>query len=67
MARIISAKEAAELFVDGDIILSEPGGREGWPDEIGLALEKRFLETGHPRDMCFVHGAGVMAGGWRVC
>ncbi|NMA51405.1 MAG: acylcoa--acetate/3-ketoacidcoatransferase [Peptococcaceae bacterium] len=63
LARIISAKEAAELFVDGDIILSEPGGREGWPDEIGLALEKRFLETGHPRDMCFVHGAGVMAGG----
>jgi propionate CoA-transferase len=30
----------------------------GWPEEIGLAIEKRFLETGHPAGITHIHGAG---------
>ena len=60
MAKVISVKEAAELFVDGDIILGASFGQSGWPEEIGKAIEKRFLETGHPRDMVHVHAAGCI-------
>lgn len=60
MAKVITLKEAAELFDDGDIILAACFGQEGWPEEIGQAIEKRFLETGHPRDMTHVHAAGAI-------
>jgi acyl CoA:acetate/3-ketoacid CoA transferase alpha subunit len=39
MAKVISVKEAAELFVDGDIILGASFGQSGWPEEIGKAIE----------------------------
>jgi len=63
MAKVISVKEAAELFVDGDIILGASFGMSGWPEEVGKAIEKRFLETGHPRDMVHVHAAGCIPAG----
>ena len=45
MAKIISVKEAAELVKDGAVIGSAVQGMAGWPEEIGIAIEKRFLET----------------------
>ncbi|NMA51485.1 MAG: acylcoa--acetate/3-ketoacidcoatransferase, partial [Peptococcaceae bacterium] len=63
MAKVISVKEAADLFVDGDIILGASFGMSGWPEEVGKAIEKRFLETGHPRDMVHVHAAGCIPAG----
>jgi len=60
LAKVITVKEAAELFVDGDIILGASFGMSGWPEEIGQAIEKRFLETGHPRDMVHIHAAGCI-------
>ncbi|MGI6020482.1 MAG: acyl CoA:acetate/3-ketoacid CoA transferase [Lachnospiraceae bacterium] len=58
MAKIITVAEAAELIKDGDVIGSAVQGMTGWPEEIGKAIEKRFLETGHPAGITHIHGAG---------
>jgi propionate CoA-transferase len=62
MAKIISAEEAAKMFFDGCCVVGVSFGTEGWPEEVGLAVEKRFLETGHPNSMINVHAAGFRAG-----
>ena len=62
MAKIISMEEVAKLFFDGCCVVGVSFGSEGWPEEIGLAVEKRFLETGHPANMVNVHAAGFRAG-----
>ena len=58
MAKIITVKEAAELVQDGAVIGSAVQGMTGWPEEIGLAIENRFMETGHPSGITQIHGAG---------
>ena len=62
MAKIISREEVAQLFFDGCCVVGVSFGSEGWPEEIGLAVEKRFLETGHPAGITNVHAAGFRAG-----
>ncbi len=62
MAKIISVKEAADMFFDGCCVVGVSFGSEGWPEEVGLAVEKRFLETGSPKNMINVHAAGFRAG-----
>ena len=49
MGKIMSAKEASMLIKGGDTIAV--GGFVGCnhPEELTIALEKRFLETGCPR------------------
>jgi len=44
--KLCSAEEAVSVIKDGDTI-SLPS----FAEEIGIALEKRFLETGHPKDL----------------
>lgn len=61
MAKIITKEQAAELFFDGAVVCGVAGGSEGWPEEIALAVEKRFLETAHPAGMTHIHAAGLMA------
>jgi propionate CoA-transferase len=56
--KIITIAEAAQLIKDNDVIGSAVQGMTGWPEEIGLAVEKRFLETGHPANITHIHGAG---------
>jgi propionate CoA-transferase len=56
--KIITVQQAAELIKDNDVIGSAVQGMTGWPEEIGLALEKMFLETGHPAGITHIHGAG---------
>jgi len=63
MAKIITVKEAADLFTDGDVLIGAPNGSAGWPEEIGKAVEARFLETGHPRDMVHYHAPGCISAG----
>ena len=68
MAKIITVKEAAELVQDGAVIGSAVQGMTGWPEEIGLAIENRFMETGHPSGITHIHGAarGISAGCLRT-
>jgi len=62
---IISAAEAAALVKDGDTITCSGFVAIGLPESLNKALEKRFLETGHPRDLFYFYAAaqGDKAGG----
>jgi len=56
----ISPTHAATLIADGSTIaLSASGGGLGEPDTILEAIEARFLETGHPRNLTLVHALGL--------
>lgn len=59
MAKFITAAEAAEFFNDGDYVASSSFALAGWAEEIALALEERFLKTGHPRDLTHIHAGGA--------
>lgn len=56
--KIVSPAEAAALVKDGDTLTTSGFVGIGVPDELLLALETRFLETGHPRDLSLVFAAG---------
>ena len=58
MAKLITAREAAEMIQDGDAIICATFGASGVPEDIYMELEKRFLETGHPRSLTYTHAAG---------
>ncbi len=57
-SKLITAQEAARLVRDGDCVVS--GGFVGsvHPEALTQALEERFLEEGHPRDLTVVFCAG---------
>ncbi len=56
MSKIITAAEAAALFKDGMTVGFGSMGLAGWAEEVAAAVEKRFLETGHPRNLNVVQG-----------
>ena len=56
--RIISAEEAALLVNDGDTISTGGFVSSACPEALSKAVEKRFLETGHPRDLTLFFAAG---------
>lgn len=55
--KIVSAAEAIAIVRDGDTIAFSGFVGTGTPDELIVALETRFLETGHPRDLTLVFAA----------
>ncbi|NLV30715.1 MAG: acyl CoA:acetate/3-ketoacid CoA transferase [Acidobacteria bacterium] len=55
MSKVITAEQAAALIGDGVTIGASTQGMSGWAEEVAIAIEKRFLETGHPRDITLVH------------
>jgi propionate CoA-transferase len=58
--KVISATEAASIVRSGDsILVSGSGGGHGVPEAILEALERRFLETDEPRDLCLIHAVGI--------
>ncbi|MBF0128706.1 MAG: acyl CoA:acetate/3-ketoacid CoA transferase [Alphaproteobacteria bacterium] len=56
--KIVSAEEAAALVREGDTICTTGFVQSGIAEEILIAIEKRFLETGQPRDLTVVAAAG---------
>jgi propionate CoA-transferase len=63
MVKIITAEEAARLIKDGDVVAAATFGLAGWSEEIGYAVRERYVATGHPKNITFVHAAG--AGDWK--
>ncbi len=64
--KIVSPRHAVELIKDGDTVACSGFGGIGSAEELLDALEKRFLETGHPKALtvflpCTV-GDGMMRG-----
>ena len=55
---IISAEEAAMMVDDGVTIATGGFVSCACPEALSKALEKRFLETGHPRDLTLFFAAG---------
>lgn len=58
MAKFVSAEEAIEVIKSGDTISSSGFFGMGTADEVIQAIEKKFLETGQPRDLTLTHAAG---------
>ncbi len=58
MAKVITAEQAAELFKDGMNVAWTTTGLCGFCEEVAIAVEKRFLETGHPRNLFNTHSSG---------
>jgi acyl CoA:acetate/3-ketoacid CoA transferase len=50
---------AAAIFDGATVVLSGSGGGLVEPDHITEAIERRFLATGHPRDLTLIHGLGI--------
>ena len=58
--RFLTAAEAAQLVKDGDTVaISGNGAGMISAEAVFAALEARFLETGHPRDLTLVHSLGL--------
>lgn len=55
--KVVSAQEAIAIVRDGDTIACSGFVGTGTPDELICTLEKRFLETGSPKDLTLVFAA----------
>ena len=55
--KVSSSLDAINVIRDGDTVLISGFVGIGTPDELLIALEKSFLETGHPRDLTLVFAA----------
>ncbi|NLU71416.1 acyl CoA:acetate/3-ketoacid CoA transferase [Streptomyces sp. HNM0575] len=56
----MSAAAAAETVPDGaTIAMSGSGGGILEADDVLAAVEERFLDSGHPRDLTVIHGLGI--------
>jgi len=63
MSKVISAEAAAALIADGATVGAAACAMSGWPEEISMAIEKRFLATGHPAKFTLIHASGI--GNWK--
>src|SRR6266481_7803022 len=56
--KITTAADAVSIIQPGDTICTSGFVGVGVPEELLLALEKRFHETSAPRDLTLVYAAG---------
>ncbi len=63
MSKLITADEAATLLKDNMTVGTTGFGLAGWAEEIAEALEKRFKESGQPRNLTLVHASAT--GDWH--
>lgn len=59
MTKVISAAKAAELIKDGDTVATSGFGLSCWAEEMGIAIEDRFMQTGLPRNLTVMHASAV--------
>ena len=59
MSKIITAEQAAYLINNGDTIATGGFVGAGVPEELLIALENKFLETGAPTNLTSLSCAGT--------
>ncbi|MCB1503496.1 MAG: acyl CoA:acetate/3-ketoacid CoA transferase [Hyphomicrobiaceae bacterium] len=57
--KVITADEAIALVRDNDVITTTGFVQSCIPEALHAALEKRFVQSGHPRDMTLIMCAGA--------
>ena len=62
---VLSLEDACRLVESGDTIVTTGFVGITFPEGLAVGLERRFLATGRPRDLCLVYGAGQGDGGAR--
>lgn len=56
--KIMTAEEAAKLVKNGDTVATEGFVGSACPESLSIALEKRFLDNGNPKDLTLIYAAG---------
>jgi propionate CoA-transferase len=59
MSKIISADQVVKLIPNSSTIGVAGFAMMGWAEEIGEAIEKRFLATGEPKNITVLHGCAI--------
>lgn len=57
-SKVVSGKEAVRLIMDGDTVATSGFVGTGFPEDIAVCLEDRFLQFGSPRGLTLVYAAG---------
>ena len=55
LKKVIPVEDAVSVLQDGDVLASSGYGGHGMPEQLLVALEQRFLDTGRPRDLTLIH------------
>jgi len=58
LKKVISAQDAIAIVQDEDVLATSGYGGNGTPDQLIVALEKRFLESGTPENLTLVFAGG---------
>ena len=56
--KVVSVEDAVRVVMDGDTVATSGFVGIGFPEELALALERRFEETGAPKGLTLVYAAG---------
>jgi propionate CoA-transferase len=64
VSKITSVDQVAKLIPDGATVGVVGFAMMGWAEEVGEAIEKRFLATGEPKNITLVHGCAI--GDWKL-
>ena len=64
MSKVIKVDDVVALIKDGSTVGASALAMAGWPETIAVAIEKRFLATGHPAGLTIVHASGI--GDWAT-
>jgi len=65
MSKLMTAREAVKLISDGDTVATAGFVGGCHPEELTLALEKRWLKEEKPRGLTLIYAAGQGDGGYK--